>query len=109
MMPVIAWNLLHAIDILTNGMDVFAERCVKGIEADEARCRYWLERSAALATVLNPVLGYERTAQLVRQALAENRPVRELVLESGELTPDEVGRLFDYERMTESLERDGRL
>ena len=109
LMPIIAYNLLHAIDILANGMRVFAERCVQGIEADEKQCRYWLERSAALATVLNPVLGYERTAQLVRQALAENRPVRELVLESGELTPDEVRRLFDYERMTEGLERDGRL
>lgn len=100
MMPVIAYNVLHAIDILANGMDVFAERCVKGIEADEAQCRYWLERSAALATVLNPVFGYERAAQLAKRALAENRPVRELVLETGELSPEEVAALFDYERMT---------
>jgi len=54
------------------------------------------------------VLGYERTAQLVHRALADNRPVRELVLETGVLSPEEVEQLFDYERMTKSLEHDER-
>ncbi len=100
MMPVIAFNLLHSLEILANSMDAFTERCIKGIEVNEAQCRYWLERSAAIATVLNPVIGYERAASLAKRALEENRTVRQLVLESGILPPDEAEKLFQYERMT---------
>ena len=100
MMPVIAFNLLHSLEILANGMDAFTKRCIKGIEVNEAQCRYWLERSAAIATVLNPVIGYERAASLAKQALEENRTVRQLVQESGILPPHEVEKLFQYERMT---------
>src|SRR5436190_1051189 len=67
MMPVIAWNALHASTILTNAMRVLTERCVTGIAADEARCRELLDRSTAVATALSPYIGYAATADIARQ------------------------------------------
>src|SRR5688572_16455292 len=64
MMPVIAWNALHATTILRNAMDALGERCVEGLEADEARARELLDRSTATATALSPYIGYADTAEL---------------------------------------------
>src|SRR5687768_414522 len=83
MMPVIAWNALHASAIFTNTLVVFRERCLDGLEADEARCRELLDRSTALATALSPYIGYAATAQIAKESVATGRPIRELVLERG--------------------------
>ena len=83
MMPVIAWNALHAQQILTNAMKALRERTVDGIEADRDRCRELLDRSTAVATALSPYIGYAATAEIAKASVVSGRPIRELVLERG--------------------------
>jgi fumarate hydratase class II len=68
MMPVIAHNLLQAIELLTNASRVFARRCVAGLEADRAKCERGLEQSLARCTPLAAVIGYDQTAQIAKSA-----------------------------------------
>ncbi len=81
MMPLIAYNLLQSIDLLTNASRVFARRCVAGLEADAARCESGIERSLALCTALAPVIGYDQAANIARLAHESNRTVREVATE----------------------------
>jgi aspartate ammonia-lyase len=101
MMPVMAWNALHASAILTNTLVVFRERCIDGLEADEARCRELLDRSTAVATALSPYIGYAETARIAKESVATGRPIRELVLEGGLLDAKQAGRILSPEAMTE--------
>jgi aspartate ammonia-lyase len=101
MMPVVAHNLLFALGILTRASGVFAERCVAGIEADEAMCRHWLERSPALVTALAPAIGYAAAAALAKAALEEGITVRELVERRGVLKGRETVEVLDERAMTE--------
>lgn len=77
MMPVMAANFLHEIQILANGCRVFAEKCIDGIIADEARCAMYADNSLSLATALNLELGYDMAAKVVKYALAENLSLRD--------------------------------
>src|SRR5439155_26538914 len=81
MMPVIAHNLLQAIELLTNASRVFAQRCVAGLEADSSRCEANLERNLSLGTALAPVIGYDQAAKIAKLASESNRTVREVALE----------------------------
>jgi aspartate ammonia-lyase len=101
MMPVIAHNLLFSMGILGNAMRLLAERCVPGIEADEERCAYWLERSPAIVTALVPRLGYAEAARLAKEALERGVTVRELVESADLLTPTEIDAILDLRAMTE--------
>ncbi|GBD32857.1 Aspartate ammonia-lyase [bacterium HR33] len=101
MMPVIAHNLLYAMEILANASRVFAERCVEGIQANEEQCAYWLERSPALVTALAPKIGYAEAAKLAKEALAKNVTVRELIREKGILNQKELDEVLDLRAMTE--------
>ncbi len=101
MMPVVAYNVLLSEQILTNAMRVLADRCVVGIEANEAQCLYWLERSAALATALAPQIGYARAAELSKQSVKENVLIRDLVVREKVLPPEEIDAVLDMRRMTE--------
>jgi fumarate hydratase, class II len=101
MMPVIAHNLFFSMMILTNASRVLAERCVEGIEADEAQCAYWLERSPALVTALAPKIGYAEAAKLAKEAVAKNVTVRQLVIEKGLLKGKELDEVLDLRAMTE--------
>jgi aspartate ammonia-lyase len=98
---VLTANLLDSIAILANGCRLFAERCVDGLQADAARCAELLERSPISATVLNPVLGYERTAALVKEALAKKASVKRLAVEQGLITKEQAEALFDFRKLTE--------
>jgi aspartate ammonia-lyase len=101
MMPVVAHNLMHEIEILTNALDVFRDRCIDGIEADEERCREFAEGSMSVITALNPYIGYERSAGLAKQYLATGKPLRDLVQESGLLSEEQIERIFTLRTMTE--------
>ena len=83
MMPVIAWNALHASHDPAQAMQVLAPACVDGIEADVERCRELLDRSTAIATALSPYIGYAATAEIAKESVRTGRPIRELVLERG--------------------------
>jgi aspartate ammonia-lyase len=100
MMPVIAWNALHASSILAPAMRTLGERCVDGIEADEERCRELLDRSTAVATALSPYIGYARTAAIAKESVATGIPVRRLVLDRGLMTAEELDRVLSVEAMT---------
>jgi aspartate ammonia-lyase len=101
MMPVIAFNVLLAMRILTNTATVFNEKCVSGIEAHEDMCAYWVERSAALATALMPHIGYARAAELSKQSVKEGVLVRDMVKRDQLLPADEIDDVLDLRKMTE--------
>ncbi len=100
MMPVIAWNALHASTILRQSMQALRTRCVDGITADEARCRELMDRSTAVATALNPYIGYARTAEIAKESVRTGRPIRELVLERALMEPAQLDRVLSAEVMT---------
>ena len=100
MMPVIAWNTLHATRILGNAMRVLETRCVKGIRADEARGRELLDRSTAVATALSPYIGYAETADIAKTAVRAGRSIREIVLERGLLDATRLDEILAVEAMT---------
>jgi aspartate ammonia-lyase len=109
MMPVIAWNGLHAAGILTQALTVLRTRTVEGLEADEARCLELLDRSTAVATALSPYLGYATTADIAKAAVASNRSIREIVLERGLMGADQLDRVLAPAAMTEpGVAGDGR-
>ena len=100
MMPVIAWNALHSSTILRNAMNTLRTRTVDGIEADEGRCRELLERSTAAATSLSPYIGYAKTAEIAKAAVATGRSIRDLVLERGLMDAQQLDRILSVEAMT---------
>ena len=100
MMPVMAWNAIHATRILTQSMLVLTERCVSGIKADEERCRELLDRSTALATALSPHIGYAETADIAKTAVRTGRSIRELVRERRLLSDEALDRILSVDAMT---------
>jgi aspartate ammonia-lyase len=100
MMPVIAWNALHASTILREAMRTFRARCVDGIVANEARARELLDRSTAMATALSPYIGYAATAEIAKESVRTGRPVREIVLERGLLDARRLNEILSVESMT---------
>jgi aspartate ammonia-lyase len=101
MMPVVAYNLLHEIEILTSAVDVFVKYCIGGIRANPERCREFAEGSMSIVTVLNPHIGYAKAAEIAKEYLASGRSIREIVLEKGWITPEKLEEIFDLRAMTE--------
>ncbi len=101
MMPVMAWNSLHAQHILTTAMKTLRERTVVGIEADLERSRELLDRSTATATALSPHIGYAATADIAKAAVATGRPIRDLARERGLLSEEELNSILSAEAMTQ--------
>jgi len=100
MLPVIGRNLLESIRLLASVSRALADKCVDGIEADVERCKSYALSSPSIATSLNPYIGYENAAKVVKIALAENKDLRTVVLEMGLLGEDEVDRALDVLAMT---------
>jgi aspartate ammonia-lyase len=101
MMPVMAHNIVFSLIIVGNASSVLAERCIDGIEPDEAQCAYWLERSPALVTALAPRIGYAEAAKLAKEAIAAGLTVKELVMKKRLLDPEELEEVLDLRAMTE--------
>ena len=101
MMPVMAHNILFSMHLLTNTATVFAEKTVRGIEANVEQCAYWLERSAALATALAPHIGYAKAAEISKQSVKEGVLIRELVTREKVLPQAEIDAALDMRKMTE--------
>ena len=98
--PIIAHSLFKSLQHLTSGCITLNERCVKGITANVARARRLLDESTALVTALTPVLGYARSAEIARDALATGRRVYDLVLERGWMSRDQLDELLEPETLT---------
>jgi fumarate hydratase class II len=100
MLPVIAYNLLQSIDLLSNAARVLADSAIAGFTVNQARVNDALDRNPILVTALNPVIGYELGAKIAKRAYAEGRPVREVAAEMTELSREELARLLDPKQLT---------
>ncbi len=101
MMPTMAWNVLHAAEILKNTMRVLAEKCVDGITANEVRCRYYANATIAIAAALNPYIGYAAAAEIAKESVKTGRTVTEIALERKLLDEKLLREILDPYRMTE--------
>jgi aspartate ammonia-lyase len=99
MTPVIMYDLLFSIQILTNYLPVFTNKCVKGIIVNEKRCEQYLEKNPALATLLAPKIGYLEAAKIAKQAQVENRSVKEIVTDKGLLNQEEIEKFFSRKNL----------
>jgi fumarate hydratase class II len=95
MMPVMAYNLLQAIELLATGAEVFARRCVSGLEVDREKCKANLELSLSNCTILAPVIGYDKAAKIAKVAYETNRTIREVALEISGLDKAKLDELLN--------------
>jgi fumarate hydratase, class II len=93
--PLIAKALLDAVTVLANGAATFSERCVEGIQVDKHHCEVLVQRSLMLVTALNPHIGYDNSAKVAKKAFAEDKTLREVVLELKLMKPEEVDAALD--------------
>jgi len=95
MTPLMTYNILHSMELLTNYLPTFCSRCIEGIAANEERCSSGMRLNPSLATLLGPKIGYLRAAELAKDALDRGVPVVELAVEKGILTAKEARDIFD--------------
>jgi len=100
MLPVIARNLLESIRLLAAVSRALADKCVAGIEADVERCRSFALSSPAIGTALNPYIGYERAAEVIKESMRTGKDLRTVVLEAGLLDEAQVDKALDVMAMT---------
>jgi aspartate ammonia-lyase len=100
MEPVVVFNLLQSIKIMTNVFTVFREHCLSGITANRERMQDYVDNSVGVITAINPHVGYETAASIAKEAIATKRPVREIVLERGVLTAEELDIILQPFEMT---------
>jgi aspartate ammonia-lyase len=95
-----AYNVLQSVSILTNMLREFDTRCVRGITANVARCEWYAQSTVALATALNPYIGYAKAAELVKESVASGRSVIEVAREKGVLSEEQIREILDVRKMT---------
>ncbi len=100
MEPVMAFNLLQSVNILTNALRVFAGRCVRGITANRERCREMVDNSVCIVTALSPHLGYGMSSAIAKQAMQQGRKVRDIVLEKQLMSAEKLDKILDAYGMT---------
>ncbi|WP_042354065.1 aspartate ammonia-lyase [Bacillus rubiinfantis] len=100
MEPVIVFNLLQSIKVMTNVFTVFRKHCLSGITANKERMENYVNNSVGIITAINPHVGYETAAQIAKEAITTGRPVREIVLEKGVLTAEELDMILHPFEMT---------
>lgn len=100
MEPVLVFNLLQSISIMSNAFRTFTENCLKGIKANEERLKEYVEKSAGVITAVNPHIGYEVASRIAREAILDGVPVRELCLKYDVLTEEELNIILDPYEMT---------
>jgi fumarate hydratase class II len=101
MMPVIAYDLLESVRLLSNTSRVFADKCIAGITANESRARDLVELNLSTCTSLAPKIGYDKAAALSKEAFKTGRTVRDVAREQKVLPDDELNELLNFRRMTE--------
>ncbi len=100
MMPLVAFDLCHALEILANAVRAFDLRCARGLEPDRERCRFYAERTVSLATALAPRIGYAAAAEIVKESVRSGRAIVDLAAEKGGLSPAEARRVLDAAKLT---------
>ena len=105
--PIIAFDLLHGMMILKNACVTLASRCIVGIEANRDVCRGYVENSIGLVTALVPIIGYEQSAAIAKEALKTGGSVYNLVLEKKFLSKEQLDEMLRPENMTDPREIPG--
>jgi fumarate hydratase class II len=100
MMPLVAWDLLHQIEILANGVRAFDRKLARGLEPDRERARFYADRTVSLATALAPRIGYAAAADIVKESVRSGRSIADLAGEKAGIPAREARRLLDPVRMT---------
>jgi aspartate ammonia-lyase len=100
MMPLIAYNLIHSIEILGNTLAALTERCIQGIMANRDRCLEYAEGSLALVTALNPHIGYLNAAAVAKESLETGKSLRQIVIEKGLMSAEELAKVLDLDQMS---------
>lgn len=101
MAPVIFKNMFESIELLTNGVDVLTDRCIRGIVANAEHCSNQVNNSLGTITALNPHIGYEKSSEVAKTVLVDRKSVRQVVLEKGYLTAEELDIILQPREMTE--------
>jgi fumarate hydratase, class II len=101
MMPVMAYNLLQSVELLSRASRVFADRCVAGIEANAERCESLVEQSLAMCTSLAPIIGYDKAAEIAKESFKTGKTVRQIARERKLMSDAELDRALNPRRMTE--------
>ena len=100
MLPLIAHNLIQSINILSNSINVFKDKLLKDLKVDKKKCESYIEKSLSMCTTLVPVIGYDKTAELAYEAYESGNTIRELLLDKGILSENEVEKILDPIKMT---------
>ncbi len=100
MMPLIAYNLIHSIEILGHAIGALSEFCLQGITCDRSRCEQYAEGSLALVTALNPHIGYLNAAAVAKESLETGKSLRQIVLERGLMTSEQLAEVLDLQKMS---------
>jgi aspartate ammonia-lyase len=100
-MPVIAYNLLQSLKILRAAIQVFREKCVYGISANAEVCSRYADQTLAMATVLNPFIGYLNAADVAKESLRTGKSIRQIVKERNLLSDEQFAQVFDPAHLTE--------
>jgi len=101
MMPIIAHNLFEMMQIMIGSVQAFTDKMVVGMTANADKAHGWLAKNPILVTALNPLIGYQRGAEVAKKSLAENRSIRDIVVELGYLSAEEVDKALDAGQMTQ--------
>ncbi|MDG2445352.1 MAG: class II fumarate hydratase [Thermodesulfobacteriota bacteirum] len=99
MMPIMAHNILESVEILASSTNTFSRECIEGIEADKIKCESFVEESLAMCTSLAPVLGYDVAASIAKKAFAQNKTVKQVVIEERILDKKEAAKVLDPKTM----------
>ena len=106
MCPVIAFNILQSMKLLTNTLKMFRELCIDGIQANEERCKELLHKSTAISTALNPYIGYEVVSKIVKESLRNNSTIKEVILKYKIMEEKDLSKILSPEEMTMPREID---
>ncbi|HBK85570.1 MAG TPA: aspartate ammonia-lyase, partial [Firmicutes bacterium] len=101
MEPVLVYNVIQSVEILTNVVRVFRERCIVGITANRERCQNMVDNSVGIITPLVSYVGYEGATQLAKEVMSSNKTVRQLVSEKGIFTEEEIEKILSPKNMTQ--------
>ena len=99
--PIIFYCLFQSIDTLGYAVQTFVDNCVTGITANETRCRYFVENSVGIITAICPYVGYQKAAEIAKEAIKTGESVKKLIIEQGILTEEQMDEILDPLQMTE--------
>jgi len=95
MMPMMAYNFLLSMNLLKNAVTVFTDKCINGLQADKKRCRELVEKSLSMVTALAPVIGYDKAAEIAKEAYQTGVPLKQMIMKKKILPAEEVEKLLD--------------